>query len=303
MSKNRIFAFFILFALLIMSAGVTFASDVDNTINEINDLSIDEYNDISYDIDDDNLDDADYDDEDDLDDEDWEDYDDEDDLDDEDWEDYDDEDDLDDEDWEDYDDEDDLDDEDWEDYDDEDDLDDEDWEDYEGEDFSGEGGQYGISKEDWKVLHDYYDTFYKNYTIKYHIYYTTAKETAYNSAGNYSNDTYSSEDNFTDDNETEEYFEGEIAYCSHGLYIATAAYYCPLMEDASGNQYQNYNPLSDDFDYANALSDLPSSGDDQNTSKTNGKLDVNKNIELANNSENSFLALFAVLIISILMIL
>jgi len=118
MSKNRLFAIFILFALLILSAGVSFASDdVDSTINEIDDMSIDGYDDISYDIDENNLDDADYDDDDDLDDEDWEDYDDEDDLDDEDWEDYDDEDDLDDEDWEDYDDEDDLDDEDWEDYD------------------------------------------------------------------------------------------------------------------------------------------------------------------------------------------
>ena len=278
MSKNRLFAIFILFALLILSAGVSFASDdVDSTINEIDDISIDGYDDISYDIDENNLDDADYDDEDDLDDEDWEDYDDEDDLDDEDWEDYDDEDDLDDEDWEDYDD----------------------------EDFSGEGYQYGISEDEWEKLHEYYDSFYKNHTLKYHVYYatSTAKGVSYNCVGNYSNDTYSSEDNFTDDNETEEYLEEEIAYCSHGLYIATAAYYCPLMEDASGNQYQNYNPLSDDFDYTNALSDLPSAGDDQNTSKTNGKLDVNKNIELANNSENSLLALFAVLIISILMIL
>lgn len=140
MKKCRIFAFFILLALLLTCVGVSFASDDFNN-SFIADTSIDE----DIEIDDSDLNDEDY-----LDDEDWDsdDY-----LDDEDWddeylddEDLDDEEYLDDEDW----DEEDLDDEE---YPDDEDWDEEDWDDEEYPDDEIDWMEEGNFTEDGKVYY------------------------------------------------------------------------------------------------------------------------------------------------------
>ena len=162
MNKNRIFAFFILIALLLTCVGVSFASnDFDGSY--VNDASVDD----SLDIDDSDLedlmvdDDSDIDDDDYMDDEDIDDDSDDEYLDDEDWDedsddeylDDDDSDDdyLDDEDWDEDSDDDYLDDEDWDDEDwdedsDDDYLDDEDWDD---EDWDDDSDDEYLDDEDW----------------------------------------------------------------------------------------------------------------------------------------------------------
>ena len=158
LNKNKIFAIFILFALLITCAGVSFASsDFDDSLD---DSDFDDY--LDEDLDDDLYDESDdlYDDlydesEDDLDDDSEDDWDDED-LDDDSDEDWDDED-LDDEDWDDDSDED-WDDEDWDDDSDE-DWDDEDWDD--DEDWYLDDEDWEDWDEDWNYGYiDWYEDFY-----------------------------------------------------------------------------------------------------------------------------------------------
>ena len=94
MNKNRIFAIFILIALLISCVGVSFASDDFDDSNVGGDyLSQDDIDDVDDDSDDDS-DDSD---------DDWEDSEDDDSWDDDDWEDYDDDDSWDDDSWDEFD--------------------------------------------------------------------------------------------------------------------------------------------------------------------------------------------------------
>ena len=181
MNKNRIFAFFILLALLLTCVGVSFASNdfdgsyvndasVDDSLDiddsDLEDLMVDDDSDID---DDDYMDDEDIDDDSDdeyLDDEDWDedsddeylDDDDSDDdyLDDEDWDEDSDDEYLDDEDWDDEDwdedsddeylDDEDWDDDDWDDDSDDDYLDDEDWDD---DDWDDDSDDDYLDDEDW----------------------------------------------------------------------------------------------------------------------------------------------------------
>ena len=244
MNKNRIFAIFILFALLITCAGVSFASsDIDDysMTDDFDDNSIDDDLEIS---------------DDDLDDEDWEDYDDEDDLDDEDWEDWDDED------WLYY---------------------------YDNLDFLENGGYYPA---------DYpYDGNDTNGTWKHYYVY----KCGYATSSSYKYHKYNETDNATDDedyNSTEEVYE--IMY--HDAMVLGASFMPTCMLGAASYApAQNYDfPIeTGDYDF----NDYQSVGDEQNTSESNEKHDVSKNIELDNNSENNILALLLVLIVSFLMLL
>ena len=269
MNKNKIFAIFILFALLITCTGVAFASsDIgDSDMNQIStddgdfdDLGIDD-SDIDDDLDDDDLDD-----EDDSDDEDWEDYDndwdDEDDSDDEDWEDYDD----------DWDDEDDSDDEDWEDYDDdwddEDDLDDEDWEDYDYDDsdFDKEGfiAKYGTGY--------YFDK----------VFYTTTSK----AVGAYANhfDGISLSDAESDEDYGE---ESSSAPASN--------------PDNAISDIPNSNPIQKSISIFDLKDDIFGSGE-SNTSTTNdtiaGELNIMEPVK-----ENSLFAIFAAIIVCLLILI
>ena len=237
MNKNRIIGIFILFALLITFAGVSFASsDMDNSHinNDIDEISIGD------DLDDINLDD-----------------------------------------------------EDWEDYDDEDNLDDEDWEDYDDEDY-----QYD---EHWELLDDYYDSFNKTYFWKNdggRLIHYVAKGATYTTSRGNSYDENSTDDNCTE-NETEEFYELVSCYkCSD---IGTAAYSCPLMDDQSENNNQNYYSASEKIDYPDIDYEMSDVKDDENTSMSND--DVSKDISLNKSFDNNILALVAFLIISVLMLL
>ena len=238
MNKNRIIGIFILFALLITFAGVSFASsDMDNSHinNDIDEISIGD------DLDDINLDD-----------------------------------------------------EDWEDYDDEDNLDDEDWEDYDDEDY-----QYD---EHWELLDDYYDSFNKTYFWKNdggRLIHYVAKDATYTTSRGNSYDENSTDDNCTE-NETEEFYE-EIISCYKCSDIGTAAYSCPLMDDQSENNNQNYYSASEKIDYPDIDYEMSDVKDDENTSMSND--DVSKDISLNKSFDNNILALVAFLIISVLMLL
>ena len=224
MNKNRIIGIFILFALLITFAGVSFASsDMDDSYinNGIDEISIDD------DLDDIN-------------------------------------------------------------------LDDEDWEDYDDEDY-----QYD---EDWELLDDYYDSFNKTYFWKNdggRLIHYVAKGATYTTSRGNSYDENSTDDNCTE-NETEEFYE-EIISCYKCSDIGTAAYSCPLMDDQSENNNQNYYSASEKIDYPDIDYEMSDVEDDENTSVSND--DVSKDISLNKSFDNNILALVAFLIISVLMLL
>ena len=176
----------------------------------------------------------------------------------------------------DIDDEDDLDDEDWEDYDDEDDLDDEDWEDFDDE----------------------FDTaYYKKGNWTGHYYYLTAY--SYGKAMNYgymaSNSDYSSNDN------------------------EKIAYKTPASASASDNNNKNYENSYSDANVLpnngisqqnsvvksidlNELEDSYSSDESGNTSVQH-KLTKETNNVNSNENEYGILALFALLIVSLVIII
>ena len=224
MNKNRIIGIFILFALLITFAGVSFASsDMDNSHinNDIDEISIgDDLDDIN--------------------------------------------------------------------------LDDEDWEDYDDEDY-----QYD---EHWELLDDYYDSFNKTYFWKNdggRLIHYVAKDATYTTSRGNSYDENSTDDNCTE-NETEEFYE-EIISCYKCSDIGTAAYSCPLMDDQSENNNQNYYSASEKIDYPDIDYEMSDVKDDENTSMSND--DVSKDISLNKSFDNNILALVAFLIISVLMLL
>ena len=126
-----------------------------------------------------------------------------------------------------------------------------------------------------------------------------AKGAAYTtSRGPY--DENSTANNCTE-NETEEFYDEMIAYCSHGLDIDKAAYSCPLMDDQSENNNQNYYSASEKIDYPDIDYEMSDVDDDENTSVAND--DVSKDISLNKSFDNNILALVAFLIISVLMLL
>ena len=289
MNKNRLFAFFILIALLITCVGVSFASDdFDNSF--IEDSSIDD----DFEIDDSDLDDLAFDDSDDDSDEDYE-VDDEDYLDDEDWEDYDDEDYLDDEDWEDYDDEDYLDDEDWEDYDDEDYWDDEDWEDYDDEDY--------LDDFDWEgYVYDDVDWFEEgNFTEggKVYIYKTLAYKT-----GKAVECAYLASNSFSDEMSIpEKDYSTSAGSCSDDENNADSSVdsYTPTTKSKNSNSISKTIDLGDIKETITPINSF-STDNSKNTSEKNTLNNQTENVVQTSDDLGIF-AVLALLLVSLLVII
>ena len=315
MNKNRIFAFFILIALLLTCVGVSFASnDFDGSY--VNDASFDD----SLDIDDSDLedlmvdDDSDIDDDDYMDDEDIDDDSDDEYLDDEDWDEDSDDEYLDDEDSDDdY-----LDDEDWDEDSDDDYLDDEDWddEDWDDEDWDEDSDDEYLDDEDWDDdFIDFEDDEYwyddldwnDNWTEEgnftedgviyhYHILaYKTGK--AIGCAFAASNDqtekttAKDSSDESIPDSEDNDKASQEVS--SNAIAGENTA-----IEDSSSN---NHNSVLKSIDLGN-LKDSVANTDTQNTSKVN-KINNETAVPAANNSEYGLFALLLSLLVSLVVII
>ena len=291
MNKNRIFAFFILIALLLTCVGVSFASnDFDGSY--VNDASFDD----SLDIDDSDLedlmvdDDSDIDDDDYMDDEDIDDDSDDEYLDDEDWDEDSDDEYLDDEDSDDdY-----LDDEDWDEDSDDDYLDDEDWDD----DFIDfEDDEYWYDDLDWNDNWTEEGNFTEDGVIyHYHILaYKTGK--AIGCAFAASNDqtekttAKDSSDESIPDSEDNDKASQEVS--SNAIAGENTA-----IEDSSSN---NHNSVLKSIDLGN-LKDSVANTDTQNTSKVN-KINNETAVPAANNSEYGLFALLLSLLVSLVVII
>ena len=261
LNTKKIFAIFLLFAVLITCAGVSFASSDfdDSNIDNIGSTFIDLDDDSDLDLDDDSDDDLD---------DDWDD------------EDYDDSDDDLDDDWED-----DWDDEDYDDWDD-------DWDD---EDYSNFGYWVDYNWQDWK--YDNLDD--EDYNFKYPIAYayTTAKTMGFKY--NRTNNQNESDNNTYEDNETEyfDYFE-DGSFPIYYLCLASSDYSCPIAKGLDSKRFEDsFESMNlNDFEESFALSESQTNKTDLNNDTANSNVSQANN----GSNILSLLALFIVCLLSII---
>ena len=312
MNKNKIFAIFILFGILITCAGVSFASsDLDTSYMDYSDMDdyIDEDLDDGLDDEDDDLNDDWYDDldddsEEDLDDDDWDD--DTDDDSDDDWDDDDWDDDFDD-DWDDDDWDDDFDD-DWDD----DDWDDDDWDDDFDYDWDESDFQFyyydDLDFADYEIgnITKYnstygYLTYLKNASFpnnatryKYMVYYAKALGAYHNTSDNEQEDYNDTES----DNATYEYLYGFIMpKVLSENYAASSTYSVDVSKSIDLSKTLEFPKSIDLSDLKDTLS--------ANQSQTN-KTDKNdiEQVDIQSYYENNgFIALLALFILCLLAII